>query len=515
MIAKELKDLLWSDWEEPARWSGSRRRARVDLEQLETRLLLSNQRVDWAHLADIGSPLASAVAGASAGVAGSQDAGSEWASKTTVSKVFFSAPVKYDGLVFVSDTGGDTNAPDPDSLDSMSTTLPFVPTTGVVGNLAPTDSLDLYKISLDPGSAYFKFTVTAVGPSRYLPGRLWLLDANGNLIGDWRVPHDTSEMTIALYAVRPPTDPFMVFGVSHGDDVPAPGSPPFNYEIVVARAEVAAPEGSFTAPNSPSSIATITPIVGGGPTNTISIGLGGGTTVSDSVLPIESASPAAVATPLPAATSLGSSLRLAPLPTRFAAPTGGLLAAGHPAPPVDQLAPALVDLTLVGMESDPNAPTVWDEPRLSISPASEGPAESPRLVALQGSGGFPVIAAGVVAHQSVRKSAGPAPMLLPLLGSPDSDNTSQSATVLRTPVRHGTTPILDPTGCRNDKSPGEKPRAVSNDKSPSMGFHVAATLAFGMLLPELVATFQSVRATGSRFRLRLRRARRNKRRKAE
>ncbi|HEV3116014.1 MAG TPA: hypothetical protein VGY58_03105, partial [Gemmataceae bacterium] len=372
--------------------------------------------------------------------------------------------------------------------------LPDVPLVGVLGRLGSNEGLDLYRIPLDSFSVGFQITVKAVAPSATLPGRVWLLDASGHLTGDWHVPPGTAEMTINLSARWRPADSFMVFGVSHGDSVPDASAPPFTYEVIVARFAAEAAQG-FVNGNL-ASFVTITPSssIGGG-----SISTDSGSSIPEPNAPSQQvALPPPVPTPMPTGAGFANTgVVNGPLPTRSAAPSGGVLADGIAAPAVDRLDAALVDLTLVNIGQQSHAPTVWDEVLLECPVGREQGAETPTVVALQGSGGFPILAAALVAQMRPGNSSTAAVMLLPVLGDPPPSNGKRAtASATDSPATNPGAPVAEAPA-----QPGAQKRRPSR-RSVSMGLNAAVIFAFGLLLPDLVAALQSLTTPAPRVRLR-------------
>jgi hypothetical protein len=187
-----------------------------------------------------------------------------------------------------------------------------------------------------------------------------------------------------------------------------------------------------------------------------------------------------------------------------------VLAAGSLAPPVDRLDAALVDLTLVEIRPQARAQTVWDEAFLGSPTGRDQGAETPTVVALQGSGGFPILAAALVGQTRPRDGSPSAVMLLPVLGDPaPSDAQQATASSTDSPPPSSGAPVVEAPAL-----PGEQ-KSRPGRRSVSMGLSVAVTLAFGLLLPDLVSALHSVRTPLPRVRvrwLRLMRLRRQLRR---
>jgi hypothetical protein len=176
--------------------------------------------------------------------------------------------------------------------------------------------------------------------------------------------------------------------------------------------------------------------------------------------------------PIPAATG--------PLPTRSAAPLGGVLD-GDPIPQIDRLDAAKVDLDLIGSGDSgtgggPRADEVVDEPEVG----PDGP-----LVAVRGPGGFPLLASGLGDIRPFDPAASIA--FMPWTSAPRSVHD---------------VPETTPSGF--DRQETETPVAArSVRRSPAMyGLSLAMALGFGLVLPDLVSTFQQRDPRRCRLRLR-------------
>jgi hypothetical protein len=173
--------------------------------------------------------------------------------------------------------------------------------------------------------------------------------------------------------------------------------------------------------------------------------------------------------PTPAATG--------PLPSRTAAPLGGVLDDGNPVPAIDRLAAVRVDFDLIdpgapGSPSARGAAPVLDEP--------QGVPSGP-VVAIRGPGGFPLLASGLVGSRPIAPMASVAAMVPWAMPADSGDAPSPDAEQAEAPGR---------------SRPGRRAMAMS-------GLSVAMALGFGLVLPDLVSTFQE--REPRRFRLRLRR----------
>lgn len=339
--------------------------------------------------------------------------------------------------------------------------IPDVPVARLSGALSATDHLDLYRIPTDPNTLSLQVTVTATLPSYTLPGRIWLLDEAGRIIGDWAIPPGTHSITVTLRSVAPPGDRSLVFGISHGDASNSdPSAPPQHYEVTVTREN-----GPAGLPNPvPGPIVPLPP--GGLAARTA-------TSVTE---------PGLATTVAPGSVGIDVSLvPTGPLPTRSAGPSGGRFADGDPVPPIDRFDAALVDLKLIELLPPGPAQAAAQVDRAPVDQARAQLSELPSLVALPAAGGFPLLAANL---SSELQLAAPSVAILPLLQSEGAgcNPGEPAAGSPRTPL------------APEDADPAdERGRVASTQRGPILvGLNVAAALAFGLLLPDLVAALQSV-----------------------
>lgn len=329
------------------------------------------------------------------------------------------------------------------------------------GALTATDQLDLYKIPTDPDTLALQITVTASGASSTLPGRVWMLDEAGHIIGDWHIPPGTHAITVSFRAAETPRDPAFIFGISHGDTTPSdPSAPPETYLVTVARENG---PGTLLSP-APGPLVTLPPA---------------GATLRPAT-PV--AEPALAPTAAPGSVGIDvSQVPTGPLPTRSAGPSGGRFADGDPVPPIDRFDAALVDLKLLEILPASPAQAARQSDALTLEPSRTHPAEIPSLVALPAAGGFPLLAANLSSEPIV---ASPSVAVLPLLGASGSGC-------------HESEPAAGQPGA--PREPADAPatadrgRAAQAARGPILvGLNVAATLAFGLLLPDLVAALQGI-----------------------
>jgi hypothetical protein len=352
-----------------------------------------------------------------------------------------------------------------------------LPVARVVGSLGASDQLDLYRVPIDPSTTYLQIQLTAVAPSTELPGRVWMIDAAGHIVGNWLIPSHTQSIIVSMEAINESLGSSVVFGVSHGDGPPTdPSGSPFTYQITVLRQSAPVlpafpfPPVVVTLPT-PSALIVL---VSAGDLST--------TSTASSVSDVSLAA-APVASSLPTATGFEpSTLVIGPLPARSAGPSGDRLADGDPIPPLDRLDAAMVDLKLIDILPKRSVSAVLRSASDSLDPGQ--PEASPVLVALRGAGGFPLLAAAV--SRNPRLPHVPPGDLLPPISTTGCDPEVLTASAAGASGCHSTTwPAGTMAGSKDS-------RRSSRRGSAAIGLNVAATLAFGLLLPDLVAALQGV-----------------------
>ncbi len=148
-----------------------------------------------------------------------------------------------------------------------------------------------------------------------------------------------------------------------------------------------------------------------------------------------------------------------PLPSRSAAPLGGVLGDGDPVPEVDRRDAVAIDLELIGLPTD--ALQALDVPPAEVAEAAG------RLAEVRGSGGFPLLASGPVT-----------PPLRPLAKLPALPRRWASPSVVSAEPKPEP-PHLE----ESEAEPSSK--STSLRSSIGTGVTVALSLVFGLLLPDL------------------------------
>jgi hypothetical protein len=334
--------------------------------------------------------------------------------------------------------------------------IPDAPHTQQVDSFDPGQGLDLYRITIDPNTRSLEIYLKAIAPSTSLPGRIWIVDESGRIVGDWRLAAGTKSITLDLRFAQRPVGSTIVFGISQGDLPPDP-SGASNFELSITRASAPSPVpfGDQTGPM---------PIVAPAPGPAPPGGAGGSNTpvpsnISESIAPIIPSGRVTV------------SLAIGALPARSAAPSGGRFASGEPTPPIGPLDAALVDLQLIDLLPrglSASASELTTEDAGDDLGTGDGP---PAQTALQVSGGFPLMAAALTGP--LRPTQAPEAAILPSFDD------------------HGCVPVL--TACAIPLDRASPATSRPNRRSGVwLAFNVAATLASGLLLPDLVAALQIV-----------------------
>jgi hypothetical protein len=353
--------------------------------------------------------------------------------------------------------------------------IPDIPHAVVVGKLGSNESIDLYKIPIDPNTTALQINVKAMAPSSDLPGRLWLIDGSGHLVGNWYLPANTHEFTLNLQALHEPFGTTIVFGVSHGNR-PATDGSAANYALSVSRET-----SSTDQPPAPASVIAPMlpangPAVSMGPVGRLAAQPADTSQTSDVGL---AAQPAGAAIP----SGVGGSLVVTgSLPTRSAGSIGGWFADSESTPPIDPLEAALVDLRLIDIL--PQRVSAREQPGLVDDYLAE-PHGDAKLVAFESPGGFPLLAAALSPSRPHAQSEVSAALLPAICEAGGAVALSESASPAGSCHPDGASDLIasDPAGERTETRPKRR-------GSLMVGFNVVATLTFGFLLPDLVAALQ-------------------------
>jgi hypothetical protein len=153
-----------------------------------------------------------------------------------------------------------------------------------------------------------------------------------------------------------------------------------------------------------------------------------------------------------------------PLPSRSAAPLGGVLGDGDPVPEVDRRDAVAIDLELIDLPTD-------ELLALDVPPAEAAEATG-RLAEVRGSGGFPLLASGPVN-----------PPLRPLVKLPALPRRWASPSV----VSAEPNPV-PPHPEEIEAEPSPSPSSFRS--TVGTGLTVALSMVFGLLLPDLTDAFE-------------------------
>jgi hypothetical protein len=446
---------------EPSRWC--RARAALTVESLECRLLLSAMELEnkLAVPASVASPVAAAI-----------EVSNSWVISSSMAALS-SAPGNQAGSQVAPDSKGvDAETGSRRDLLENAEVLANLPWIEIDGSLATGDTIDLYVIPTDPSTVALQITLKAVPPSSDLPSRIWLLDQAGRRVGDWYTPSHTHEFTLDLQALNQPLGSSIVFGISHEEASLSDGSSA-NYKLSIIRQNASTDQSPAMA----TLIVALAPPVLGMP---LLLGDRPGAQPSDTNVPAISAGTAAPGGPGLASALVATGL----LPTRSAGSTGGWFTESQTGPPINSIEAAMVDSRWI--DSLPQRSPIGEHSIQVDDPDTE-PRGSPELVALESPGGFPLLAAAL--HEGHRR-ARPALMAALLPGTSNAvDPDELTAAAVPMEGSHPAGPVvLIAGGPKGDKNEGLSRRRGSL----IAGLNVVATLAFGLLLPDLVAAFQSV-----------------------
>jgi hypothetical protein len=267
--------------------------------------------------------------------------------------------------------------------------LPNLPYFGVVGTIGAGDPIDLYRLTLNSGAENLNFGLMS---NQSMPMQLQVFDGSGALLGEWSSSgQGTTSLDAALGAL--PAGSTIYFGITAG----SPGgwgtpSTSIGYQLWVGVQSATA--GSTIAPGSGttgSSPANLPAIASPLPAST---GLG--------ALPSSGNSPTTPTSPPNAAG--GMRVAVGSPATRSAAPSGGLLSEGDPAPPVASNFNAVVNKNWD--HSSLTGPTARPADKVEPADSSGREREPDALVVIHGPGGFPLLGAVALGHRRGNSTAG-------------------------------------------------------------------------------------------------------------
>lgn len=356
----------------------------------------------------------------------------------------------------------------------------------LAGKMRPGDSPDLYVI---PGDAVaYQVKLVTVESTGEMAPEIFLLDEHGEVVGKWTMPADAYQMTINLRDADEQSGHEFYLGIAPG--VSPLGHPPdestfSSYNLLVE------PLPSSTSPSTPATIP-------GGEDSSSPMELpspipnaGGGTGASTGApVPTFRGTPDFQEQPKAASTAMitgtetslvilpSSGVATGPLPSRLAAPFAGNLGDGESAPefardPNRAMLLGLFDAAIEG----PLAPEV---PR---------PGSSESLVAIQGPGGVPLLAAV--------KTQAPAALTEHEGCEPPAWATAL-AVLTEAPVGSDPGAIVLASNLADTRKPDHaSERRATRPAVFSIGLSVFATLAATLVLPDFAPTVHG-RSSGRR-----------------
>ena len=284
----------------------------------------------------------------------------------------------------------DTNVPH--QTFATAQPLPDVPYFGVVGTTASGEPIDLYRLTLDAGTAGLNFGLVSDQSASTAPVQLQVFDGSGQVLGEWSVGgQGTASLHAGLGGL--PAGSTVYFGVTAGNSSgPAGSSPAVGYQLWVSLQPATDRATAAPGPGTNLPTAVILPLSG-----SAILPLSGSplpATTSPGVVASGGDSQAAPTAP----PNQGSSVRLAvgSPATRSARPSEGLLADGDPAPAVASDFNAVVNKEWD--ERSLTGPT--SRPADGADPAqrSQREQEPDALVVIHGPGGFPLLGAVAIGH---------------------------------------------------------------------------------------------------------------------
>lgn len=261
--------------------------------------------------------------------------------------------------------------------------LPDLPYTGVVGRLDGGETLDVYRIPVDPRTSSLQFTLTWEPVPGAASPRLLLLNGQGRVLGSWPAGEAPGAGPPG-FEVAPAEGSDLFIGIASGDaTVALGGGPAVAYQLWVTRE---------SAPG------TATPGPVGGP------GAVGGAATSQAAT---MGTLADLARPGPSAAETDRQpARMAdgPAPTLSAGPSVGQFA-DDPASPAGPRAVATITLRWPGDHPREPVADPPDEDGSEIGAIRERAANA--LVAITGPGGSPLLEADAIDERLLRPSPGP------------------------------------------------------------------------------------------------------------
>ncbi len=324
----------------------------------------------------------------------------------------------------------------PPSADPIQT-LPDSDGLTLAGRLDAGNLAEVYRYAIRSDEAAIRLEVSMPqGADPTTLERLWLLDAEGDVIFHAPMPAPGGDLSVRIDAPRDGIQaPVVLIGISRDGTSP---SVPADYSIRIGRSDVP-PQGIGTSGTSASgSVAGGTPRA---PSWTPSPRQGNPTPNRES----DSGTSADLTTFDDQDAGLAADGTTS-LPLRSAGPSAGVLADGHPVPPVGKGDGAVIDLTLIDLAA-PN------------DPLDDG-GEPDLLAPIRSAGGIPLLG-----------TACPPPR-------PEDSSTALVAIDMS----------AEKSGPARAESPSSEATMPIRRRPPiALGLGVAAAVAFGLLLPDFIA----------------------------
>lgn len=403
--------------------------------------------------------------------------------------------------------------------------LPDVPSVLVQGSLRADQASAMVKVPLDPGSLVLDLRLASAAPGQPLNGWIEVFDRHSRLLAIGSA--DATGRAVDIPLRFDGTLPSMVYvEVALPASAAAVSEQPRPFLLEVNRFPTtplfsssdptggsngggvltemfgsASPESyNPSPPSTPPEVVTfpdrptLPPATDPGQTPPPAWNLPGPTPYhgSDSNLNVPAGNDHPYAGPYP--------VSVGPLPTRAAAPPGGVLAVGDPAPPIDPREAARADLALFdparGLHDDEfglrNPVPVANPPAAPVAAAEDAP-----LVAVRGPGGFPLLTTALIA------ATGRQPSPLPADDAPTADPTDGAGTTAARPALVTGGAVLStsepPAAATPRQGRPERGKRVRRASALS-GMSIAVALAVGLLLPDVVAAFQETPLSHPRLR---------------
>jgi hypothetical protein len=343
--------------------------------------------------------------------------------------------------------------------------LPDGPFVSVIGVLGPGQGANFYHIALDGTIDHFAFNLHAYPSMKPPDEQLTVYDQTGRLIADLAPSTGSTSVTVSVPSAHLEPGESSLF-------------------VEVASAENAAGANSMAMLREEMYVLQVARFSSS--MNRVAWGSGANGAAPTGLSTAAQAFNPSLPPPTSAAYEEGNNLGIVneeepanliegpvptgPLPTRSAAPLGGVLGDGDPVPKVDRRDAVAIDLELIGLSND--------ELLAADGPPADAAEASGRLAELRGPGGFPLLASGSVALPLKPLAKLPA---LPRRWASPSVVTSDS-TPTPTPTPAPTPPF--------EEVEAEPPSDPSLRTSIGTGLTVALTLVFGLLLPDLADAFE-------------------------